>query len=456
MARRFPFLFGRNLDPADASEAIERRRRLRVRREVLGVHVDSRSGVVTGSIVATIGSGRWSRFDAGPTLRLEIPAALCRGVERLRQEPEPALNEVQGISADFARWLAPLLSDLDRRRGASDDPPLAVCVHDDGWRITDFDGAERFVEMVDPVVLAERGGLSVISDLRAADVAAGGSGEPLEPLAAWFLLADRSDRVSSSVRVLLRTDRPAAALFLPPSDGLDAEHPLIERWSLETWNEAIESIERDFPGNPTPAQLDRWAVQGRVRGELLEWFHRREKMARSTSSRSDRSSSLRVKSSGLGFVGQSPKSESAAEDSLLAVAGNAGATTADVCRTAYAWRASQLRPHLERKRVDLIWLAGPGAASGLLRQELERTGDGLRTVVLDETPWRSETIAASLAGVLGFLHIDQQPASLPWITGADLPRLHGRLVPGHPTAWRRLLVEMADFRPPPMKLREAV
>ena len=57
---------------------------------------------------------------------------------------------------------------------------------------------------------------------------------------------------------------------------------------------------------------------------------------------------------------------------------------------------------------------------------------------------------------MGLLYIDQMPANIPWLTGADSQRILGRLTPGRPGSWRQLIRSMADFHPPAMKLKDAV
>ena len=65
-------------------------------------------------------------------------------------------------------------------------------------------------------------------------------------------------------------------------------------------------------------------------------------------------------------------------------------------------------------------------------------------------------MGAVVAAVLGLFHIDQMPANIPWLTGAESQRILGRLTPGRPSNWRQLLRSMADFHPAPMKLKDAV
>ena len=61
-----------------------------------------------------------------------------------------------------------------------------------------------------------------------------------------------------------------------------------------------------------------------------------------------------------------------------------------------------------------------------------------------------------IAGTHGFLHVDQVPSNLPWISGTEVPRILGILTPGAASRYRSLLIEMSDYRPPVMTLRDAV
>ena len=75
---------------------------------------------------------------------------------------------------------------------------------------------------------------------------------------------------------------------------------------------------------------------------------------------------------------------------------------------------------------------------------------------LDSLGVDDDSISATIAGLLGILHIDQMQGNLPWLTGAADQRVLGRLTPGTPSNWRQLVREMSDFSPPAMKLKDAI
>ena len=78
------------------------------------------------------------------------------------------------------------------------------------------------------------------------------------------------------------------------------------------------------------------------------------------------------------------------------------------------------------------------------------------TKMLDELLCEQRFLSASVAAVMAAFFVDQVPSNLPWISNCEVPRILGRIAPGRPACWRRLIEQMADFRPAAMKLREAI
>jgi hypothetical protein len=79
-----------------------------------------------------------------------------------------------------------------------------------------------------------------------------------------------------------------------------------------------------------------------------------------------------------------------------------------------------------------------------------------KCAALSDSPFKEEWLAPATAAMLALLHLDQIPANLPELTGASAPRILGRLTPGSPGAWRRLLLDMTSANTATLPLRRAV
>ncbi len=106
-------------------------------------------------------------------------------------------------------------------------------------------------------------------------------------------------------------------------------------------------------------------------------------------------------------------------------------------------------------KIRIIVSGQPQAIPGLVRELSLRFGE-TQVNSCEDHHCPNWGLGALIAGTHGFLHIDQVPANLPWISGTEFPRILGTLNPGAAARYRVLLVEMSDYRPPVMTLREAV
>jgi hypothetical protein len=436
--RQFRLFRSDRPDPADPGETVSRVRRMRTHRHLIGFWFDTHGHQLQGTTLASRGCGRWGEFRPGIAATWELDGGLAQELRRLKEDSRVGRLETETFGFDLAQWVACRCQELVDRLGPLDDELLAICFHDDGWRLLDFDRRPYFNPCVEASRLAELSGLSVISSLRHADVAAGGTGDPLEPLALWFLLADRSSKTAASSRVVLKLDGPAGLYYLPASDGLDAEHPAIEFRSMGLWTLVREVV---LPhGDQHPRCVGTQAVQGKHLNDLGQLL-------------TDLARQFRLE-----FISER---HTEVKGQIESLASQSRGTRADMAHTAMEWLVHETREMAVLQRsghppVDEVIVAGEEVEDGFLLQQLREQLPDVRIRSIREWGWDWRSLNATLAGVLGFMHIDQQPASLPWLTQADVPRLHGVLSPGRPSAWRRLLTEMADYRPPPMKLREAV
>ena len=92
----------------------------------------------------------------------------------------------------------------------------------------------------------------------------------------------------------------------------------------------------------------------------------------------------------------------------------------------------------------------------MLLRELGRPLPGVPLVPVEESGTESEAIGPACLALLALFHLDQVPANRPEVTGAEVGRVLGRLTPGSPQNWQRLLSEMAEGRPVVRPLRSAL
>ena len=83
-------------------------------------------------------------------------------------------------------------------------------------------------------------------------------------------------------------------------------------------------------------------------------------------------------------------------------------------------------------------VTGGGRLNGMLLREIGRTTD-LPLIDVAELGFPDGSIESASVALLTLLHVDQVPANQTAVTKTDVPRPLGRLTPGSPQSWQRLL-----------------
>ncbi len=109
----------------------------------------------------------------------------------------------------------------------------------------------------------------------------------------------------------------------------------------------------------------------------------------------------------------------------------------------------------EAAQFDEIIITGGGQQNGMLLGEIGRL---IKTPLVRDIDLHMPLGALEPAsiGVLALLYIDQIPASHTAISKTETPRLLGRLTPGSPQTWQRLLETCASHSPALRPLRSAM
>ncbi len=277
-------------------------------------------------------------------------------------------------------------------------------------------------------VVAERTGLTTVSEFRSRDLAAGGQGVPLAALVDHLLF-----RHPEEDRVLLHLGGLARAVYLPA--GTRPQH--IIGFEAGPCNRLLDAFMRQLTnGREAYDPGGRHAVQGRCIEALLQRWLAHPYLQRRPPK------SLPRHLFGPDFVSQGVEQVRQVQGTLH-----------DLLCTATHFVARGITTSLDRflprspSRMRVL-LSGGGTRNGLLWHLLEQELAGAVLEKTDSVGVPAEARKALGFGVLAALTVDGVPANVASATGATGARLLGSLTPGSSANWARCLAWMATKTAP--------
>jgi hypothetical protein len=229
-----------------------------------------------------------------------------------------------------------------------------------------------------------------------------------------LLWADRRSPTAFEHRLVLEWNAQLEMTWLPPSDGLDATYPAIEQQAIDWSTQASES---NAPTDSTDST----------------------------------DSAVRDSSVKLSHDAAEPLDLDPGDADLSPVVNQ-------VLEQIQRWQTPRRDglPTLPPAHKLRIIVAGDEPGSQRLLESLTAALPETVIVACQDHACPAWGCGPLIAGTHGFLHVDQVPSNLPWISGTEVPRILGILTPGAASRYRSLLIEMSDYRPPVMTLRDAV
>jgi anhydro-N-acetylmuramic acid kinase len=233
------------------------------------------------------------------------------------------------------------------------------------------------LQLAEPAAIAERSGVPVVANFRAADIAAGGHGGPVVPFADWHLLSDEREN-----RACLNLGAIASVTVLPAGGGLQD----LVAFDIGPANLLIDACGGDRGGAT--------ALVGRVDKELLGELIEHPFFSR-----------------------QPPKSCGREEfgEAFVEKASVRGLPRPDLMATLVALTGETVRQALAGHRVDRLLISGGGIYNRALVRELGRRSKVLPTEAFGIGARAKEALAFA---VLAFAAWRRMPAGLPAVTGA--------------------------------------
>ncbi len=278
-------------------------------------------------------------------------------------------------------------------------------------------------------VVAERCGITTVSDFRTRDVAAGGQGVPLAALTDYILF-----RHPQESRLLIHLGGLARIVFVPAGCRIQE----VVGFEASPCNVLLDTLmDRLTGGKESFDAGGKHAVQGKCIDTLLQSWLSHPYLQRRPPK-------------GL------PRHLFGDEFAAAAVqqVRQLGGSLHDLLCTATHFVARGITTAARRflpsgSRIDRVLLSGGGVRNGLLWRLLEQPFEGVPLQRTDEVGVPADVRKALSFGMLAALTLDGVPASVPSATGAAGSRLLGSITPGSSINWARCLTWMASQTAPP-------
>jgi anhydro-N-acetylmuramic acid kinase len=314
-------------------------------------------------------------------------------------------SEYTRLNFDLGSWLADAAIGAIAEAGIAKDDIAAIASH--GQSIWHEPGHSTW-QTGESSVIAERTGIDVISDFRVRDMAAGGQGAPLVPMADAMLFSD--DR---SWRGLQNLGGIGNVSVVPPGGELTSVRAFDTGPGCGVIDKVVRTLRPelayDVDGRLASAGQP---VEGVV-DELLSHEYFRTPPPKST---------------GPELFSQ------AYTDDLIARCRRTqrGCADEDIVATAVSLTARSISGSYSRfmpEPVQEVFLSGGGAKNPALVRAITEAVAPKTVRDFDRTFFDGEAKEAVAFALLGYLHLAGRPGNVPTATGARGPRILGKRTP---------------------------
>lgn len=271
--------------------------------------------------------------------------------------------------------------------------------------------------------IAEKTGVTVVSDFALRDRACGGRGSPLSPLPDWFLF-----RHPKKNRLLLHLGGSLQVMLLPGGEPA----PQVGCFESGPCCEFLDHLVRDLSNNRYPFDPSgHFAVQGALSEDLVAQWSSHPYLLRPPPK----------------FLPAGEFSAGMLEASLT-FARERRLSARDVLCSANQFVVRCLHDAVQRfmpgQAIDEIWASGGGIWNGFLWKLLKERSAPTPVFRIDEGGIPSEARRAVHAGLLAFFAMENLSGNLHLVSGASQPRVLGQITPGSAENWDRWVCNLAD------------
>ncbi|EAQ78849.1 anhydro-N-acetylmuramic acid kinase [Blastopirellula marina] len=403
---------------SDATISLERRRWF------LGASVGLRAETVDGVVIATRGRGLEAAVEIVSEGFVELPKPIAVTLRRhLQGEPLPI-----GEKVELSRQIAELQTVVvERLLHEVDLDPRQVAVGLSGptaWRRLGETWAPETIGA--PELVAEATGVTVIDAFAQRNIAAGGTGGPLDALPLWLLFSPPQWSSAGRPTIAISFDETVDAYFVPPR-RVGAEIPPIF-WSPVAPGRLLQDqLEQVQSATPGKSQFE----------AVLKAWREIDSLYQTPIWRPD-------------LFDMEPFFQ-AANGRIDADQGEALLRRFWQDQIAHAIQADLPTS----AAVQRIVLLGEPLGVEEIADKIRQRTDMMVETTLD-LGWNPRIIGPAVAALLAFAFLERFPADVTTLTGAKAARVLGRATPGSPANWQYCLEQLATAPCGKMPLRNAV
>ena len=372
-----------------------------------GVYVGLMSGTSLDGISAAV-----ARFSpaTGQAFDVELlgfhvheysPAQRERMLAAMR---EGSARDYCRLAADFGGWLADAAVAVLAESGVARADVRAIGSH--GQTLWHEVGHSTW-QIDAPAIIAERLSLPVVSNFRVRDVAAGGQGAPLVPIADALLFAGGEWRALQNIGGI------GNVTVVPPDGTLASVRAFDTGPGVGVLDAVVRTVDPSLRYDHDGRMAARGQVIQKVVDVLLAEPYFRAEPPKSTGRELFDAAYVQR----LIAMCRAEQSDAAGDDFIA----TATALTAQSIADAY-------RRFIPEPVTETI-LSGGGAKNTTLRKQIEAAVGGLKVRTFDEVFFDGEAKEAVAFALLAHLHLEGIPGNVPTATGARGPRVLGMLTP---------------------------
>jgi len=329
--------------------------------------------------------------------------------ERLKAAMQGATaREYCRLAVDFGGWLADAAVQVLAEAGVPRTEVRAIGSH--GQTLWHEPGHSTW-QLDAPAVIAERLGIPVVSDFRVRDVAAGGQGAPLVPIADVLLFAGDDWRALQNIGGI------GNVTIVPPDGTLSS----VRAFDTGPGNVVIDSLVRRLDATKRFDEDGRIAASGEPIAPVID-----ELLAHPY------------------FAAEPPKSTGRElfDDAYVTQViercrtAKPDARDADLVATATALTARSIADAYRRfmpEPVTEVLVSGGGSKNATLRRMISELVAPMTVRTFDERFFDAEAKEAVAFALLALLHLEGRPGNVPTATGARGARVLGAFTPGAST-----------------------